>query len=337
MSVFKESESYRPFTYPWMVEVEKQEIIDKYWHEGQIELQDDLRQYYTKDGLATKSFSHEHNKRTLDTLLLFFTQLDMSVAGGYVQLLPFTKNNEAKSMLLTQAAKEVRHQRAYALAGETFGFTDADWKVFTQYKQLVDKVDLVATDCGDLNVPVNYAIKLCQILLGEGIGLFAAFADLLNFKRHGLLIGFNDINLWSLVDEEGHVQNNIKLLHEVMGELSNEDTLKLKEKVFELVECYVAAEHAVVDLIGEQEGLCVVDQKNYLDYLGKLRLFQIGYIGSLELGDNPLPWMDSMLSSERHGAFFEKRVTDYTHKKLEGGVDYNKYLTLLQDNRVHVQ
>ena len=331
MSVFKQSESYRPFSYSWAVEAEKKEVIDKYWHEGQIDLQDDLRQYHSRDGLATTNFSHEQNKKTLGTLLLFFTQLDMSVAGGYVELLPFTKNNEIKSLLLQQAAKEVRHQRAYALAGETFGFTDADWVAFNQYKELRDKVDLISSDVVDLHVPLNYAIKLSQILLGEGIGLFAAFADLLNFKRFGLIIGFNDVNAWSLLDEEGHVSNNIKVLQSIIEELSPEDKDQLRVVIFNLVSAYVKSEHAVIDLVGAQEDLTIEQQKDYITYLGRLRLYQIGYIGTMELGSNPLPWMDSMLGAERHGAFFEKRITDYSHKKLSGEIDYTKYLQLLDN------
>lgn len=331
MSVFKESLSYRPFQFPWAVEAEKKEVIDKYWHEGQIDLQDDLRQYHSKDGLATSNFSHHYNKNILDTLLLFFTQLDMSVASGYIELLPYTKNNEIKSLFIQQAAKEVRHQRAYALAGETFGFTDADWNTFRQYKELVGKIDLIGEGRVNDN-EAGYAVKLVRILLGEGIGLFAAFSSLLNFKRHGLLIGFNDINSWSLLDEEGHVANNIKVFQEVISKLSEEDYLWVKTITKEIVDDYVKAEHAVIDMLGDQEGMTAQQQKDYISYLGRFRLYQIGYTGSLELGTNPLPWMDDMLTAEKHGAFFEKRVTDYTHKKLEGKVDYNKYLILLDQH-----
>lgn len=331
MSVFKDSVSYRPFTYPWAVEAEKKEIIDKYWHEGQIDLQDDLRQYYSKDGLATKHISHEHNKRILDTSLLFFTQLDMSVASGYIELLPYTKNNEIKSLFIQQAAKEVRHQRAYALAGETFGFTDADWLSFLAYKEMRDKIEQVTANQGDLSDPVNYATLLAQVLLGEGIGLFSQFASLLNFKRHGLLIGFNDVNAWSLLDEEGHVTNNIKVLQGIIEKLNDTQNSQLKINIYNLIVNYVEAEKAIIDLLGEQEGLSTEQLKSYIDFLARLRLYQIGYIGTLQLGTNPLPWMDAMLVAEKHGAFFEKKITDYTHKKLSGEVDYKKYLVLLDN------
>ena len=44
---------------------------------------------------------------------------------------------------------------------------------------------------------------------------------------------------------------------------------------------------------------------------------------------NPLPWMEWLLSGEKHDNFFEKRVTSYNHLGLVGGVDYEKYKPLL--------
>ena len=73
--------------------------------------------------------------------------------------------------------------------------------------------------------------------------------------------------------------------------------------------------------------------KDYIDYLGEVRLFQLGYTGKLSVRDNPIEWMDWMLSGEKHDNFFEKRVTSYTHNKLSGKIDYTKYLQLL-DTRV---
>lgn len=332
MSVFEESLSYRPFKYPFAVEAEKKQFIDTYWHEGQVDLQDDLRQYLSKDGLKTANCTHEYNKYLLDTSLLFFTQLDMNVAQGYVELLQETKNNEIKTLLIQHAAKEVRHQRAYALAGETFGFTDSDWNAFRQYQEMVNKIDVMTFSSAPLSTPFGYALKLTQVLLGEGIGLFAQFTTLLNFKRFGMLIGFNDINQWSLLDEFLHVENNIAVLKQVIIDLSQEEVADLIVATKALVEDFVEAEHRVIDLYyekGSQEGIDKEDFKNYIRYLGKNLLFKMGYIGSIEVPNNPLKWMDSMLSAERHGAFFEKRVTDYSHKKLEGEIDYKKYQILL--------
>lgn len=196
MSVFKESRSYRPFTFSWAVEADMRHTIDMYWNTHQINLQDDIQQYFSAQGLATANVSHAQNKAILDRTLCLFTEMDKTVGEGYTQLLPLIKNNEIRNMLITFAAREVVHQRAYALAAETFGFSNSDWTAFSEYREMVDKLDAMSEDV----VPefardeLCATIKLTQILLGEGIGLFGAFATLLNQKRNGILNGFNDIN-----------------------------------------------------------------------------------------------------------------------------------------------
>jgi len=330
---FIESASYEPFKYSWAVEAEKKQRIDMTWNEGQIDLQDDIRQYNSKDGLATKTRTHDQNKKLIDTSILLFTELDKTVAGGYVEILPFTKNNEFKSLFIQQAATEVVHQRSYALMAETIGFTDADWSTFKSYKEMVDKIDVMSNLDVDLSTPLGYAAKLTQILLGEGIGLFAAFASLLNFKRFGLIMGFNDVNSWSLADESFHVENNIKVVQTIYELLSDEDKEKLQVITKLLVDDYVRAEHAYIDLIGECEDLSIEAFKDYIEYLGEVRLFQLGYTGKLTVRQNPLDWMDWMLSGDKHDNFFEKRVVSYSHNKLEGSVDYSKYIPLLKGNK----
>lgn len=198
MSIFKENIAYRPFQYPWAVDAEKKHRIDMNWNESQIDLQDDIRQYNSKDELATTNISHENNKYLLDKLLLLFTEMDVSVGGGYAKLIAAVKNNEIRTMWFTFAAREVTHQRAYALAAETFGFSDSDWSMFKEYKEMQDKVDLLSQDLGDLSDKLNFAKMLSVVLLGEGIALFGAFACLLNLRRFGKLMNFNSVNEWSL-------------------------------------------------------------------------------------------------------------------------------------------
>ena len=140
MSIFTENKAYRPFQYAWAVEAEKRHRIDMNWNENQIDLLDDLRQYNSVGGLATANVSHEANKNLVDKLLMLFTEMDVHVAGGYCKLLPNVKNNEIKTMWLTFAAREVTHQRGYALAAETFGFTDSSWVDFKSYKEMQDKI-----------------------------------------------------------------------------------------------------------------------------------------------------------------------------------------------------
>ena len=336
MSVFKTSEAYRPFLYSWAVEAAKKHSIDMHWHENQIELQDDLRQYNSKDGLKTKNVSHEVHKNIVDKVICLFTEMDKTVGEGYTKVLPFVRNNEIRNMMMTFASREVIHQRSYALLAETFGFSDSDWIAFADYAEMREKLDTMVDDyCTDnMRDEMKFCIGLSQLLLGEGIGLFAAFTVLLNFKRQGLFVGFNDVNSWSLKDEQEHVINNIRTLKEAMKDLTEVERILLLDIIDGLIIRYVDAEHKFLDLVyemGDQEDLTKEDAKDYINYLGELRRFQIGLIGAAEVRQNPLPWMEWMLTGASHSNFFEKRVTDYSHSGLIGEIFYNRYHILLDN------
>lgn len=334
MSVFNESLSYRPFSYPWAVEAAQKHEIDMYWSTHQISLQDDIQQYFSKEGLCTGTVSHEQNKAILDKTLCLFTEMDRTVGQGYTEVLPFIKNNEIRNMMLRFASREVTHQTAYALAAETFGFSNSDWTAFGQYVEMVEKLDVMAQDIVPPGSSDNLraAIKLTQILLGEGIGLFGAFATLLNQKRYGLLPGFNDINEWSLKDEAEHVLNNVKTVGEMRNDLTEVEELTLETVTLKFVERFKQAEYKYLELVfemGGAEGLTLEEMKAYIDYLGALRLYQLGYITLREVPANPLPWMEWLLGANKHSNFFEKKVADYVHKELPGTINYNRYLPSL--------
>lgn len=329
MSVFKESESYRPFVYPWASAAAQKHSIDMFWDVHQVELQDDLRQYNSQNGLATANVSHEVNKKIIDDTVCLFTEMDKVVGEGYTKLLPYIKNNEIRNMLMTFAAREVTHQRAYALAAETFGFTDGDWTRFREYKEMRDKIDVMGGKFfEDSNRDeLKAAIILAQIAIGEGLGLFGAFTNLLNFKRFGKIIGFNDINQWSLVDEQEHVINNFKVLAEMRKDLSEAENTYLNTTIHRIIDSYVEAEHKYLELAysaGNQEGFTIEEAKENILYLRELRLFQLGMISLQEVRKNPAPWMEWLVSGAKHDNFFEKKVTDYTHG-ISGIVSYEKY------------
>jgi ribonucleotide reductase beta subunit family protein with ferritin-like domain len=328
MSVFKDNVSYRPFVYPWAVDAEKKHRIDMVWHEDQVDLQDDLRQYMTEGGMATKNVSHESNKNMLEKLLLLFTEMDLQVGAGYSKLLSHVKNNEIRTLWFTFAAREVTHQRGYALSAETFGFTNSDWSDFKKYKEMQEKIDILTEDIGDLTDKLNFAKFLSVVFMGEGIALFGAFACLLNLRRFGVMQNFNTVNEWSLKDEQEHVKNNIRILSEVRKDLSEVENDELDKFIYKLVERYVEAEHKFIDLVyemGDQEGMTKDQTKDFISYLGELRLYQCGLIGAEQVRRNPLDWIDYILSASTHTNFFEARVVDYNHKGLEGKVDYSKY------------
>jgi len=201
----------------------------------------------------------------------------------------------------------------------------------------MDKLDVMSEDLTPEGASDNLkaAIKLTQIFLGEGIGLFGAFATLLNMKRSGVLNGFNDVNEWSLKDEQEHVSKNIEVVREMEEDLTEVEKLVLREVTFTLVENFEKTEDKYIDLVydmGGAEGLSAEDMKGYIKYLGKLRLFQRGYVTLRDVPKNPLEWMEWLLGANKHKNFFESKVVDYVHKELSGEVNYNRYRHILEKN-----
>lgn len=332
--MFQESLSYRPFKYAFAVEAAKRQMIDLHWDVHQLDLTDDVRQYHSPGGMSTPSVSHDVNKEILRKCITLFTEMDREVAGGYARILPYVKNNEIRNWIVTAMCKEVTHQRAYATAAETFGFDNEAWEGFYVYKEMTDKLDVMSDimwDEADRD-QMKFCIGLSQVLLGEGIGLFGAFSALLNFKRWGKIIGFNDVNQWSLVDEQDHVSTNILILKEARKFLSEAENIALDKMIRKMILAYVEAEHKLIDLLyvdGDQEGLTTAEAKDYIVYLGELREMQLGLRKARDVRENPLMWMEYMLTGAKHDNFFEKRVTDYSHAKLEGPVDYTRFLHMV--------
>jgi ribonucleotide reductase beta subunit family protein with ferritin-like domain len=333
MSLFIENIAYRPFTYEWAVDAERQHAEDMHWSTKQVDLSDDLRQFTSEGGLETKDVTHESNKNMLEKLIMLFTEMDVVVGNGYAKLLPYIKNNEIRTLWFTFAAREVTHQRGYALAAETFGYTNSDWAEFKEYKEMQDKIDLLGKDIGNLDKKINFAKQLAVILLGEGIALFGAFACLLNLRRFGLMQNFNSINEWSLKDEQEHVVNNIKILNECRKELNAKEKKELNVFIKDITEEFVTAENKFIDLIydmGPQQDMSIKDTKDFISYLRELRLNQLGIIEASEVRENPLDWIDYILTGSTHTNFFEAKVIDYSHNDL-GTVEYDKYITSIKE------
>ena len=116
MSLLDLSKSYRPFHYPWAVELTKKHE-EIHWVEDEAELSEDVQDWKTK--------LTEDEKDFVTQILRLFTQSDVQVGENYHELMiPKFKNNEIRNMLASFANREGVHQRAYALLNDTLGLPD---------------------------------------------------------------------------------------------------------------------------------------------------------------------------------------------------------------------
>ena len=311
MSLLKTSETYKPFKYPWAVELSKKHE-EIHWIEDEAELSEDVQDWKTKLTTSEKEF--------ITHVLRLFTQSDVQVGENYHELLiPKFKNNEVRNMLSSFAAREAVHQRAYALLNDTLGLPDEDFHKFLEYKEMADKIDFMKE--GETNSHTGLALALAQSVFNEGMSVFASFVMLLNFQRFGKMKGMATIVEWSIRDETIHVQGNAKLFREFTDEHPRIVNDELKSKIYQMAENAVELEEKFIQLAfkgNEVQGLTKKEVRDYIRHIADRRLLQLGLKPLFNQKKNPLAWLDWVLNGASHDNFFEKRVTEYSVAGMEG-------------------
>ena len=306
------SETYKPFHYPWAVEITtKHEAM--HWIEDEVDLSEDVSDW--KGNKITKT-----EKEYITNILRLFTQSDVAVGQNYYDIfIPKFKNNEVRNMLGSFAAREGIHQRAYALLNETLGLPDSEYHAFLEYKEMTDKVDFMMSN--DSSTLRGTGLALAKSVFNEGVALFASFVMLLNFQRFGKMKGMGKVVEWSIRDETMHVEGNSKLFKAFCNEHSRIVDDEFKAEIYKMAKNVVKLEDKFIDLayaVGKIEGLDSSEVKEYIRYITDRRLLQLGLKPNFKVKENPLPWLEWVLNGADHTNFFEGRVTEYEVAGLTG-------------------
>ena len=309
------SETYKPFHYPWAVEITtRHEKV--HWIEDELDLSEDVADW--KSG-KTSVIEREY----ITNILRLFTQSDVAVGQNYFdQFIPKFKNNEVRNMLGSFASREGIHQRAYALLNETLGLSDAEYHAFLEYQEMADKIEFMMDS--DPNTVRGLGLSLAKSVMNEGVALFASFVMLLNFQRFGKMKGMGKVVEWSIRDESIHVEGISKLFKAYCAEHPRIIDDEFKAQIYEIARMAVKLEDKFVDLaykMGEIEGLDSSEVKTYIRYITDRRLLQLGMKPNFKVKDNPLPWLEWVLNGADHTNFFENRVTEYEVAGLNGKWD----------------
>lgn len=315
--IFNYSKSYKPFKYPWAVELsEKHERV--HWIEQEVSLEDDINEW-------KRDKVNECEKRFITQVLRLFTQSDVAVGSNYYdKFLPFVRNNEIRSMLGSFAAREAIHQRAYSLLNDSLGLPEGDYAAFMEYAEMRDKIEFMGD--ADVSSQTGFGLALSKAVFNEGIILFASFAMLLNFQRRGLLRGTGKIVEWSVRDESLHVEGVSRLFREFCNEHPRIVTDEFKKSIYATAKEVVKLEDKFIDLVYKDcviEGLSVDEVKQYIRYITDRRLIQLGLKGHFKVKENPIPWLEGILNAPDHTNFFEGRVTEYSTAGLTGDWGYD--------------
>ena len=315
------SKSYKPFYYPWAMEyTEAHEKI--HWGTWEAKLVEDVNQWKTNQ-------ISQDEKQHITNILRIFTQSDVAVGGNYCEkFIPFFSNNEIRNMLLSIANREGTHQRSYALLNDTLGIPETEYSVFLEYKEMADKIEFMSQPPKSMKKKdQNMAFELARSVCNEGMSLFSAFVMLLNYQRFGKMKGMCEIVEWSIRDETMHVEAMTKLFHTYLEENPHLITDTLKSYIYTNFTQAVELETALINLIYKDNEILNSLSKNdviiYIKYLADRRLLQLGLKPIFKQSENPLTWLDWIVSGDSFKNFFEGTVTDYNSYGLTGSMNWD--------------
>lgn len=156
----------------------------------------------------------------------------------------------------------------------------------------------------------------------EGMQLFSSFILLLNFTRNGFMKSMGQVITWSISDENMHVEAMIRLFRTFITENPEIWNDQLKGEIYVIARRMTELEYAFIDLafsvVDDMFGLTAESVKQYIRYICDRRLIQLGMKPIWGEKDNPMEWVDELLSIPIHGNFFETKVTEYTKGALTG-------------------
>ena len=311
MPLLSARRTYKPFRYPWAYEFWKRQQ-QVHWMPEEVPLGEDCKDWAAR--------LNDGERNLLTQIFRFFTQSDVEVNDNYMERYARVfRPTEVKMMLSAFSNMETIHIAAYALLLETIGMPEAEFGAFLEYEAMKAKHDYMQ----QFGVETNADIARTVAMFGgftEGLQLFASFAMLMNFPRFNKMKGMGQIVSWSVRDESLHCEGMIKLYHAFNKE-TGAVTRSVAADIVDCCKTVVGLEDTFIDLAfeaGEIEGMTPDDIKRYIRFIADWRLRQLELPAVYGVKENPLPWLQSLLSGVEHANFFEARATEYSKAATRG-------------------
>jgi len=319
------SGSYDVERYPWAYDFWKRQQ-QTHWMGEEVPLGADIKDW-------TSERVTDAERALLTQIFRFFTQSDVEVGDNYLKrYIPLFQPLEIQMMMAAFSNMETVHIDAYALLLKTLGMPKTEFAAFRDYAEMRAKADYMHTF--GVGTVADVARTLAMFgAFTEGMALFASFAMLLNFPRHGKMNGMGQIVTWSVRDESLHCEGIIRLFHEWNRE-TGALTRAVRNDILDVARTMVGLEERFIDLafaLGDVEGMRADDIKKYVRFIADWRLTQLrlpslfGYFDDGEerrqIKPHPLPWIVEILNGVEHANFFEQRATEYSKGATQGSWD----------------
>jgi len=305
------SVGYKPFRYPWAYDFWKRQQ-QVHWMPEEVPLGEDCKDWAAR--------LNDRERNLLTQIFRFFTQSDIEVNDNYMERYARVfKPVEVKMMMAAFSNMETVHIAAYALLLETIGMPESEFSAFMEFGALKAKHDYMQQFGIDTDADIARTLAMFGAFT-EGLQLFASFAMLMNFPRFNKMKGMGQIVSWSVRDESLHCDGMIKLFHAFNAE-TGAVTKAVSDDIVDCCKTVVSLEDRFIDLAfeaGEVQGMTPDDIRAYIRFIADWRLRQLGLPAVYGVKENPLPWLQSLLSGVEHANFFEARSTEYSKAATRG-------------------
>ena len=310
--MLRKTKTYKPFQYPWAEEFEdRQQSV--HWMARELPMGEDLKDWAPQSERLT-----DGEREFLKNIFRLFTQSDIDVNENYEDnIISAIGNGEIKRMLTVFNAFETIHIKAYSYVLESLKLPESTYHEFLDIEEMRAKHEHLKTYKSNTLGELLYTLA-CFSSFVEGLQLFASFAMLLNFPRHGRMRQMGQIVSWSIRDESIHVMAGQKMYHQLREECGIPSSA-MQETITEACRNFVKLEDAFIDRAFEFEirGLTPKEVKSYVRFIADMRLYELGFEPIYGILEHPLPWIDELTGHE-HANFFETRATEYSKAAFTG-------------------
>lgn len=309
---------FKPFDFPFCYDAYvKSESM--HWIATEVKMDEDIKDWQSKLSREEKEF--------LTQIFRFFTQADVEVCGYYNQLAMILQIPEINLMVSSFQNREAVHVEAYSLLINSLNLPESEFKAFLEYQTIRDKFDELnnVSLTKELLTPFDL-LESIAIFSGfvEGMQLFAAFAMLLNFQRHGKMNGMCQIVAWSILDERDHSEAMIKLYNELKKHFAGQfDQKMLEDKIYNTVMKMISHEDVFVDSCFKNFTFANLDSQSMKMYIRfraqeKLQALEIYKNVPLAPTKNPLEWFDAIVNAPTFTNFFNRKPIEYGKNSMVG-------------------
>ena len=285
--------------------------MNNFWIPEEINMAQDLKDY---------RLLSEKERTAYDKVLSFLIFMDSILMNTLGNVNNYITASEVNLCVTIQAFQEAIHSQSYSYMLDTICSPEKRNEIMYQWKD--DPILLSRNKfIGDLYnefvenpVPENLVKTCVANYILEGIYFYSGFMFFYNLERNSKMPGSVQQIRYINRDETTHLwlfRNIIKEIRREQPEIFTDEFIDIIRKmIIDGVENEVAWGHYAIgdDIPGLNKRLL----KEYIEYLGDLRLTDLDLKPAFGIDKNPMPWVD--LYSDANSVktdFFEAKSTAY--------------------------